>query len=184
MNTTHQTREADLGGTLPSPSSAHLTKAFHCRRTLNRNRVKRTIVISEAKARLYQPDGLDCFVDLVHMRLRVRRTDGHAYEPDKGLIGIKGHPLCVLQKVMRCPGVFWRVREIAQMPPYHDSHFINENIVQYVARLRRNLFCEDKNHERFLLTLRDPYREAFNGELSFCLIEPAAELTEQTSRSE
>jgi len=183
MNRTHQTREADFGGALPSFSSAHLTKAFYCRRILNRNRVKTTIVISEAKARLYKPDGLDCFVDLVHMRLRVRRSDGHVYEPDKGLTGIKGHPLCVLQKVMRCPGVFWRVREIAQMPPYHESHFINENIVQYVARLRRNLFQEDKDG-RFILTLRDPYRVAFNGELSFCLIEPAAELTDQTIQSE
>jgi len=156
----------------------------YCRLVESRDEVAKTTLLPVTQARLYQPDGLDCFVDLVHMRLRVRRTDGHAYEPDKGLIGIKGHPLCVLQKVMRCPGVFWRVREIAQMPPYHDSHFINENIVQYVARLRRNLFCEDKNHERFLLTLRDPYRVAFNGELSFCLIEPVAELTEPTIQSE
>jgi len=155
-----------------------------CRQLLYRNWVSQETLVPEAEIVRGKYDGLDVHLDLAHMDVAVRMADGSIYRPGRDLVGIKGLPLCLLLKLMRCPGLFKTPYDIGNMPPYHESHFINENIVQYVARLRRNLFHEDKNHERFLLTLRDPYRVAFNGELSFCLIEPAAELTEQTSRSE
>lgn len=148
---------------------------YYCHQLLCRTGARQETLLPESEIVRGRYDGLDFYLDLAHMDVAVRMPDGSMCRPDRNLIGIKGQPLCVLRKLMRRPGVFNAPYEIGTMPPYHDSHFINENIVQYVARLRRNLFHEDKDHGRFLLTLRDPYRVAFNGELSFCLVEPAGD---------
>ena len=155
--------------------------AYYCRRLLYRNRARQETFVPESEICRHGYDGLDFLLDVVHMDIAVRMPDGSICEPDRNLVGIKGQPLGVLRKLARRPGLFNTPHDIGNTPPYHNSHFISENIVQYVARLRRNLFHEDKNNERFLLTLRDPYRVAFNGDLNFCLIEPAAELTGQTA---
>lgn len=149
--------------------------ARRCRQLLYRNWASQEALVPESEIVRDRHDDLDFYMDLARMDIAVQMADGSIYEPDRNLVGIKGLPLALLLKLMRCPGLFKTPYDIGNMPPYHDSHCINENIVQYVARLRRNLFHEDKNHERFLLTLRDPYRVAFSGDLSFCLIEPVAE---------
>jgi hypothetical protein len=149
---------------------------YYCRQLLYRDRKNQETVVPESEV-VRQYDGLHLYLDLAHMDIAVRMVDGSIYEPDRHLVGINGQPLCVLCKWMRRPGIFSTPYETGKLPPYHNSHFVNENIVQYVARLRRNLFREDKDHERFLLTLGNPYRVAFNGKLSFCLIEPATEFT-------
>lgn len=177
MEKTHDRVDgAPLAGDAPSRRDPSV---YYCRQLLYRNRVGQETFVPESEIVRRRYDGLDFFLDVVHMKVAVRMADGSLYEPDRNLVGIKRQPLSVLLKLARCPGLFRTPYEIGNMQPYHHSHFINENIVQYVARLRRNLFHEDKDHERFLLTLRDPYRVAFNGDLDFCLIEPAADVGEQ-----
>lgn len=145
---------------------------FACHQVIYRDGVKQESLLPESEV-IRNYDGLDFYVNLAHMELGVLMADGSIFTPDRALAGIKGHPLTVLCKVMRRPGLYHTPYEIGNLPPYHDSHFINANIVQYIAKLRRNLFRE-YGLPRHLLTLRDPYRVAVNGELDFLLIERAS----------
>ena len=146
-----------------------------CRVTTYKGKVMKKDVITDQEANRLKPAGFNLFIDRVHMKVSIEADDGKPLEVDQNLNGVKGQPLSVLLKLLRHPNRYMPPHEIGKIPPHNDSHYINENIIQYVAKLRKNLFNEDADNANFILTHTNPYRVAFNGELSFCLIESVSD---------
>ncbi len=134
--------------------------------------------ISEREALGIDPSTYNIFLDIVHNRYRVKPQNGKLREIDPRLPGVLGQPFSLLLKLVRFPGLFMSPHDIGKMPPENDSHYIKDNIIQYVAKLRKHLFSESAADARFILTSVKPYRVAISADITMCVIEPSVETEE------
>ncbi len=111
-----------------------------------------------------------CF-DFVHGCSYVRKRSGKLIIHDGTLRGHESSDTALLLKLMKFPGRGLRPYEIGRLDPQYDSHYIKDCVIQVVRRLRVNVFGESGKKPYFLLTQTKPYAMAYNGKLSFCLIQ-------------
>ncbi|MFC1604023.1 hypothetical protein ACFL5F_03255 [Planctomycetota bacterium] len=147
-------------------------KNGQCKVSIWNNWILQKDMISEEKTGEINSDGFDLFIDRVHKRIIVRLANGKSCKFIGPIKKIEGRPLGLLMKLLKRPGKFMTPYEIGYIGDYIESYFINDNIQQYVRKLRKYLFKKKKACKpRFIRTNHQPYSIAFNGDLSFCLIE-------------
>ena len=139
-------------------------------------------LVPENKLNRYKPNDFRLTIDLVHMMIYFKKN-GKAKPIPASKKGLQGRPLELLTKLARRAGVFMSPYDLGKMPPYVESHFIKENIIQYSRKLRRNLFGEDGTNPRYILASTSPYKIALSGHLTVCLIEPDTNQTEEEEGS-
>jgi hypothetical protein len=151
-------------------------KNSQCKLSIWNNWILQKNIISEEKTGEINPDGFDLFIDRDHMRTIVRLANGKSCKFIGPIEKIEGRPFGLLMKLLKRPGKFMTPYEIGYIGDYIESYFVKDNIQQYVRKLRKYLFKDKKGCKpRFILTDCQPYSIAFNGDLSFCLIEQDGE---------
>ena len=141
-----------------------------CRITIHKKNITKEEVQAQSKINRYKINDFNLFVDLLHMRIHLN-MNGKLKSISADKKGIRGRPRELLIKVARRPSVFMSPYDLGNMQPYVESHFIKDNIIQYVRKLRKNLFGEDGINPRYILTSNSPYKVALRGDINVCLIE-------------
>lgn len=138
--------------------------------TTYRNGKREVAILSEEQASELATSGFDLVVDRPHMQAVVRRNNGEILRHEGPLKGLGTNAWAFLLKLLRFPGRYLRPNEVGKLPPEIIAHYIKDNGIAYVARLRKHLFREEGRVAHFLLTTT-PFAVAFNRVASYCLIE-------------
>ena len=128
-------------------------------------------VVPEEEAFKFKTNNYHIFIDEVRMKVIIKLTKGKQKKFNGKIERVDGMPLGLLKKLMMRPGVFLTPYEIGNTGEHIDSYFIKDNIIQYVAKLRKYLFYESGRKHKFICTSSRPYKIALNGDINFCWIE-------------
>ena len=132
----------------------------------------KTSLMTHQEADVLDREKFDLYMDNVRMKIVVRKKNGRIHTITGSVEGIGPRAMSFARKSMRYPGIFLLPYEIGSLNPQYDSHYIDDCITQYVARLRKNLFRESGEEPWFLLN-GGSRQYAFNADRSYCIIERA-----------